>query len=90
MNYLTIIIGVFGLVGIAGGLAAWYKRSEGKDSLELAQTSIQMYKDRELIYVQKAAEQVAIIEAQNKTVLELRTTIKTMIKEFKDYKNGNN
>lgn len=90
MNYIEIVTGALIIAGVAGSLAAWYKRSEGKDSLELAQGTISLYKDREAAYVQQVTELTATNLAKDATILELRNTIKTMVKEFKDYKNGSN
>lgn len=87
MNYIEIVIGVLGIAAAAGGVAAWFKRGEGQDSLVLARGNIVMYKDREHLYLQQIADLKASNIAKDQTILEQRSTIKTMVKEFKDYKN---
>lgn len=88
MDYVTIAIGALGIAAAAGGLAAWYKRSEGKDSLELAQSTIAMYKDREATYLQQIAELTTAGVAKDASIRRQQDAIKTMVKEFKDYKNA--
>lgn len=89
MNYIEIILGTLGVAAAAGGLAAWYKRSEGKDTVTLAQSAVQLYKDKEAVYIQQIAELNQAISLKNDSIKRQQDVIKTMVKEFKDYKNGN-
>lgn len=45
MNLPEIILAIIGVAVAAGGVTAYYKRSEGVGSIELLQTNIQAYKD---------------------------------------------
>lgn len=72
----------------AGGLAAWYKRSEGKNTIDLLKTNIEAYKTSEAQHLQQIVELQAEVKARDRTITELRATMRNMVKEFKEYKNG--
>lgn len=47
MNLPTIILAILGIAAAAGVLTAYYRRSEGKETISLLETNIQAYKDSE-------------------------------------------
>lgn len=87
MNLLSFILGILGITAAAGGLSAYYKRGEGKETVELLKTQVQVFKDNEEVHLRQIAELKAIVDSRDKTIVEQRSTIKTMVKEFKEYKN---
>lgn len=88
MSYLQFILAGLTIAGLAGGTAAWFKRSAGTSALSLAQSTISIYKEREATHLQQINELVIQNAAKDKTIIELRATIRTMVREFKDYKSG--
>jgi len=44
-----IILTVIAVIAATGGVAAYFKRSEGQSTITLLQTNIQAYKDSELL-----------------------------------------
>lgn len=55
MNLPTLILAVLGIAAAAGGLTAWYKRSEGTGTIKLLETNISAYKDSERLKDQRIA-----------------------------------
>lgn len=47
MDYSTVIVAVLGVAAAAGGIAAWFSRSRGTDTVKLLQANIDAYKDSE-------------------------------------------
>lgn len=88
MNYIQLILAGLTIAGVAGGTAAWFKRGEGKSTLQLAESTIAIYKERETAHLQQIAELIAANSTKDKVITEQRSTIKAMVKEFKEYKNG--
>lgn len=87
MNYIEVVGLALTVAASAGGIAAWYKRSEGKDTITLAQSAVQLYKDKEAVYLQQIADLTASNLAKDASIKRQQDVIKTMVKEFKDYKN---
>lgn len=60
MDLPEVILAVIGVVAAAGLVTAYYKRSEGTESVRLLQTNVQAYKDAEKLKDQK----ITYLEAQ--------------------------
>ena len=92
MDFLTLptaILAVLGLVAAGGAATAWWKRSEGMTTISLLKTNITSYEISEKQHLQRITELEATIAAKDKALAEMRSTLKTVVKEFKEYKNGN-
>lgn len=60
MDLPEVILAVIGVAVAAGGVTAYYKRSEGMGSIELLQTNIQAYQDAAKLKDQR----ITFLEAQ--------------------------
>lgn len=73
MNYPTIILAILGMAAMAGGVTAYYKRSEGQETISLLQANIQAYKDSEKL----KDSRIAYLEGQ---LIVKDETIKRLVK----------
>lgn len=76
MDIPEVILAIIGVVAAAGLVTAYYKRSEGAESIRLLQTNIQAYKDAEKLKDQR----ITFLEAQ---VYEKDQIIKRLTNETK-------
>lgn len=76
MDIPEVILAIIGVVAAAGLVTAYYKRSEGTESIRLLQTNIQAYKDAEKLKDQR----ITFLEAQ---VYEKEQIIKRLTNETK-------
>lgn len=83
MNFITLILGIFALAAIAGGLGAWYKRSAGKDALELAQQTISMQKEENALQARKIIALQAQLDIKDEIIERLTTDGKNNTREKK-------
>lgn len=90
MNYASVILAILGLAGAGGAATAWWKRSEGQNTINLLKTNISSYETSEKQHLIKIDTLETILGERDNTIKELRTTLRTMVKEFKEYKNGGN
>ncbi len=88
MNALNLTLLILAAAAGAGGVAAYFKRGEGKATIDLLKTQIESYKDTEMRNVAQIKELQAIVITKDTTIAEQRQTIKSMVKEFKEYKNA--
>lgn len=88
MNWLNVLILILAAAIGAGGVAAYFKKGEGKATIELLKTQIDSYKDTEARHVSQITELQASLNSANKTISDQRNTIRDMTKAFKEYKDG--
>lgn len=88
MNWINTLLALLAAAVGAGGVAAYFKRGEGKATIDLLKTQIESYKDTEIRHLKQIAELQATIDSCNKTISEQRSTMRSMVKEFKEYKNN--
>lgn len=74
MNYISIILAALTIAALAGGVTAYFKRSAGKETIELLQTNIDAYKDAEKLKDQR----IAYLEGQ---LVIKDETIKRLVKK---------
>lgn len=89
MNYPTLLLAILGLAAAGGAATAWWKRSEGTNTIDLLKTNIESYKISESQHLQRIAELEATMKSKDKALSDARMTLRTIVKEFKEYKNGN-
>lgn len=89
MDYPSLILAILGLAGAGGAATAWWKRSEGQNTINLLKTNIASYETSEKQHLTEIETLKATLVERDNTIKELRTTIRTMVKEFKEYRNGN-
>lgn len=88
MSVLNLILIILAASVGAGGVAAYFKKGEGKATIELLKTQIQSYKDTEVRLMTENTNLKTDNLAKDKTITEQRNTIKTMVQEFREYKDG--
>lgn len=76
MELPSIILATLGIAAAAGVLTAYYRRSEGKETISLLETNITAYKDSEKLKDQR----IAYLEGQLVTKDE---TIKRLLSDGK-------
>ena len=84
----TAILAILGLVAAGGAATAWWKRSEGQNTIDLLKTNIASYQITEKQQLTEIETLNATLRERDNTIKELRSTVKTMVKEFKDFKDG--
>lgn len=89
MDYPSLILAILGLAAAGGAATAWWKRSEGQNTIDLLKTNIASYQITEQQQLTEIETLKATLAERDKTISELRATLKNIVKEFKDYKNGN-
>lgn len=88
MDYPSLILTILGLAAAGGAATAWWKRSEGQNTIDLLKTNIASYQITEQQQATEIATLKALIKTRDGTIAQLRTTMKDMVREFKEYKNG--
>jgi hypothetical protein len=88
MTTINLILIVLAASVGAGGVAAYFKKGEGKATIELLKTQIASYKDTEARLIAEAKAMTADNLSKDKLIAEQRNTIKAMVREFKEYKDG--
>lgn len=78
---LAITLSVLGIIGSLGGLAAWFSRSRGLQTINLLEKNIEAYKDSEKL----KDDRIAYLEGQ---LLVKDETIKRLLSDGKGNKKG--
>lgn len=76
MDYFKIISAVLAIALTAGGIAAWFRRGQGSETIKLLQINIQSYKDAEKLRDQR----ISYLEGQ---LLVKDETIKRLLNDTK-------
>lgn len=89
MDLPTLITAIIGISVAAGAVTAFYKRSEGTNTIDLLKTNVMSYEISEKQHLAQIALLESRVKDMDKALAESRSTLKTVIKEFKEYKDGN-
>lgn len=76
MNYPAVILAVLGIAAAAGVLTAYYRRSEGKETISLLETNIQAYKDSEKLKDARIAYLQGQLVSKDETIDNLNRLLK--------------
>lgn len=76
MDYPTIILATLGIAAAAGFLTAYYRRSEGKETISLLETNITAYKDSEKLKDARIAYLQGQLVAKDETINNLNELLK--------------
>lgn len=76
MNYPAIILAVLGIAAAAGVLTAYYRRSEGKETISLLETNITAYKDSEKLKDARIAYLQGQLVSKDETINNLNELLK--------------
>lgn len=71
MNVASAILAILGVAAVAGVLTAYYKRSEGKETISLLETNVQAYKDSEKLKDQRIAYLEGQLVIKDETIKRL-------------------
>lgn len=77
MNYPAVILAVLGIAAAAGVLTAYYRRSEGKETISLLETNIQAYKDSEKLKDARIAYLQGQLVSKDETIDNLNRLLKS-------------
>lgn len=76
MDYPTVILAVLGIAAAAGVLTAYYRRSEGKETISLLETNITAYKDSEKLKDARIAYLQGQLVSKDETINNLNELLK--------------
>lgn len=79
MNTASLVLTTLGIIGTLGGLAAWFSRSRGLQTINLLEKNIEAYKDSEKL----KDDRIAYLEGQ---LLVKDETIKRLLNDGKSNK----
>lgn len=78
MDYPTIILATLGIATAAGVLTAYYRRSEGKETISLLETNITAYKDSEKLKDARISYLQGQLVSKDETIYNLNELLKKM------------
>lgn len=76
MDLPSIILAVLGIAAAAGVLTAYYRRSEGKETISLLETNITAYKDSEKLKDARIAYLQGQLVSKDETINNLNELLK--------------